>query len=204
MKKIILPAIILSLFITSCGGDADNELKALIEEEQKQLELALEETEDEIEATEDVADDLFSSEDGKFKINFTGTPTESSDIVPTDVGDIEMTSFMYEKSLTEAYMVAYNDYPSEMVKMSSVDDLLDGAKNGSSSSLGINEFEIDKNMEIEGNPGRHFKGTNGTYYAEYKLFLKGSRLYQIALIRDGSYATQERSEEFFSSFELIE
>ena len=185
----------LSFLLLSCGS-VNNEQAAAIA---SQLDSAIAE-----ENSIPEEGDLFTSKDGKFKIYFSGTPTESSDTIPTEVGKIEMTSFLYEKSVTEAYMVAYNDYPSEMVKNSSVDDLLDGAKNGSSSSLGITQFDIDNKMEIEGNPGRHFKGTNGSYYAEYKLFLKGNRLYQIALIRDGSYATPERAEAFFGSFSLTE
>jgi len=183
MKKMKFNLVALSFLLLSCGS-VNNEQAAAIA---NQLDSALAGN-SAIEEENSIPEegDLFTSKDGKFKINFSGTPTESSDIVPTEVGNIEMTSFMYEKSATEAYMVAYNDYPSEMVKNSSVDDLLDGAKNGSSSSLGITQFDIDKKMEIEGNPGRHFKGTNGAYYAEYKLFLKGNRLYQIALIRDGS------------------
>lgn len=190
----------LALLLLSCGSV--NDQAAAIASQLDSASTANSITEEENNIPEE--GDLFTSKDGKFKINFSGTPTQSSDIIPTEVGNIEMTSFMYEKSATEAYMVAYNDYPSEMVKNSSVDDLLDGAKNGSSSSLGITKFDIDNKMEIEGNPGRHFKGTNGSYYAEYKLFLKGNRLYQIALIRDGSYATPERAEAFFGSFALTE
>jgi len=201
MKKMKFNLVALSFLLLSCGSVNNEQADAIA----NQLDSALAGN-SAIEEENSIPEegDLFTSKDGKFKINFSGTPTESSDIVPTEVGNIEMTSFMYEKSATEAYMVAYNDYPSEMVKNSSVDDLLDGAKNGSSSSLGITQFDIDKKMEIEGNPGRHFKGTNGAYYAEYKLFLKGNRLYQIALIRDGSYATPERAEAFFGSFALTE
>lgn len=195
MKKMKFNIAALSFLLLSCGS-VNNEQAAAIA---SQLDSAIAE-----ENSIPEEGDLFTSKDGKFKIYFSGTPTESSDTIPTEVGKIEMTSFLYEKSVTEAYMVAYNDYPSEMVKNSSVDDLLDGAKNGSSSSLGITQFDIDNKMEIEGNPGRHFKGTNGSYYAEYKLFLKGNRLYQIALIRDGSYATPERAEAFFGSFSLTE
>ncbi len=199
MRKIILPIAGLVLFLGACGN-AENEMKERLEKEQQAYADAIEESG----VTEEKGADLFHSVDGKFKINFNGEPTETSEIIPTEVGDIEMTSFMYEKSATEVYLVAYNDYPSDMVKNSSVDDMLDGAKNGSSSSMNIVSFDVDENLEIEGNPGRHFKGNNGSYYVEYKLFMKENRLYQIAIIRDGSYATSERSEEFYGSFELLE
>lgn len=200
MKKITL-AIIFPLTIISCGEVVSGNDTSTQEPMEK---LAVGDVKTET-GTESIQkkDDSFKSEDGNFTIKFMGTPKESSEMVPTEVGDIEMTTFMYEKSVTEAYMVAYNDYPSEMVKKSSVDALLDGAKNGSSSSMKITHFDIDENIEIEGCPGRHFKGYGGSIYVEYKLFLKENRLYQIALLRDGSYATKERSDEFFGSFHLL-
>ena len=196
MKKITIPALVLTFILTACGGGEAHQIENTVVNAIEDIDVV-----DEVVAT---SGDLFESADGKFKINFNGEPTVSSDMVPTDVGNIEMTSFLYEKSVTEAYMVAYNDYPSEMVEASSVADMLDGAKNGSASSMNITMFDLEENIEVEGNPGRHFKGNNGSYYVEYKLFLKGNRLYQIAIIRDGSYATPERTKEFFGSFELIE
>lgn len=200
MKRLLIPVLAITFIFTSCGGDDSQELESVLANAIEELE----EVSEELEETEAAVDNLYHSEDGKFKINFNGEPTVSSDMIPTEVGDIEMTSFLYEKSITEAYMVAYNDYPSEILANSSVDDMLDGAKNGSASSMNIVSFDVEKDMEIAGNPGRYFKGNNGSYYIEYKLFLKANRLYQIAIIRDGSYATAERTDEFFGSFELLE
>lgn len=200
MKRLLIPVLAITFIFTSCGGDDSQELESVLADALEEIE----EVSEEIAAADDVVDNLYHSEDGKFKISFQGEPTVSSDMIPTEVGDIEMTSFLYEKSITEAYMVAYNDYPSEILENSSVDDMLDGAKNGSASSMNIVSFDVEKDMEIAGNPGRYFKGNNGSYYIEYKLFLKGNRLYQIAIIRDGSYATAERTDEFFGSFELLE
>ena len=200
MKKFTLPVLVLSLGLVACGG-SDNaaELAALEAELNNAVEeMATEPVEEEVTASE-----LFSSVDGKFEINFPGTPTENSDIIPTEVGNIEMTSFLYEKSVTEAYMVAYSDYPSEMVKQSSINDILVGARDGSSGNLGITSFDLDEKIEIDGNPGMYFKGTAKNIYAEYKLYMVENRLYQVAILRDGSYATPKRSDEFFNSFALI-
>lgn len=203
MKKLLIPVIAIIVTLTSCSSDFEESLgksiDASIDEAMNENEYAAAE-----EVKEESSANIFSSKDGRFKINFSGEPKESSDIISTEAGDIEMTTYLYEKSVTEAYMVAYNDYPSELVKNTSIDVMLDGAKDGSSSSMGITIFDLEENLKIEGNPGRHFKGNNGSYYVEYKLFLKGNRLYQIAIIRDGSYATEERTKDFFGSFKLIE
>lgn len=200
MKKIILPALVLSLSFIACGDVDMEEADALNHD----LLSAVDELAEETTELEEADDDLYYSEDGKFKVKFAGEPKVSSDIVPTDVGDIEMMSFLYEKSITEAYMVAYSDYPTAMVEQSSVKDMLIGAKNGSSGNMGITSFDLDEEVEMDGNPGMYFKGNANSIYAEYKIFLVGSRLYQIAILRDGSYATPERSDEFFNSFKLVE
>ena len=201
MKKIILPALVLSLSFVACGDIDMEEADALNHD----LLSAVDElAEEEEEMEEGSSDDLYYSEDGGFKVKFAGEPKVSSDIVPTDVGDIEMMSFLYEKSVTEAYMVAYSDYPTAMVEQSSAKDMLIGAKNGSSGNMGITSFDLDEEVEMDGNPGMYFKGNANSIYAEYKIFLVGSRLYQIAILRDGSYSMPERSDEFFNSFKLVE
>jgi len=206
MKKTLIPVLALIFVISSCGDDTnfvnEENLDKFLQESAEEYD-KMEVVDDVIELDES-DEDIFYSEDGRFKINFQGTPMHSSDVVPTEVGNIEMTTYMYEKSATEAYMVAYNDYPTEMIENASMDEMLDGAKNGSAGSMGITQFDLDQNTEIEGNPGRHFKGNNGSYYVEYKLFVTGIRLYQIAIIRDGSYATKARTNDFFNSFKLVE
>ena len=52
------------------------------------------------------------------------TPTVSQQAVPTELGDSEITMFMYEKSITEAYVIGYNDYPSAIIEAGSADDML--------------------------------------------------------------------------------
>ncbi len=194
MKKIIIPVLILSLGIVACGGSNEEAIATEITDVVESAEEVI---------LEEPVDDLYHSVDGRFKIKFQGEPKVASDIVPTDAGNIEMASFMYEKSATEAYMVAYSDYPSEMVKKSSVDEMLLGAKNGSSGNLGITKFDLEEKIELDGNKGLYFRGSAGSIYVEYKIYLVANRLYQVAILRDGAYSKPERSDEFFDSFQLV-
>ncbi len=192
----------ISVMMVSCGEkeatkeDSDTTEKEAVENHEEGV------VEEPI--VEEIENAIFQSEDGKFEINFFGKPSESNETVATEVGDIEMMTFMYEKSATEVYMVAYSDYPSAMVELSSAQDLLEGGKNGAVSSLGIYDFEYEEEAEKNGNPGLRFKGNNSNYYVEYEMYLVGNRLYQVAILRDGSYATPERADAFFSSFALNE
>ena len=89
MKTILTTCIAASMMMVSCGGDS-------------------------------LTSEIYESEDGRFKINFLGaTPTVSQQAVPTELGDIEITMFIYEKSITEAYVIGYNDYPSAIIEAGS-------------------------------------------------------------------------------------
>lgn len=147
--------------------------------------------------------DYFESKEGNFKVIFPGAPQVSTDDVPTDIGTIKMKSFMYEKSALEAYMVAYSDYPAEMVEVSNADDLLQGGKNGALSSFGIEKAEEEEDIKINGHPGKYFKANNNQYYVVYKMYMVGNRLYQIAILRDGAYPDKKEAKSFLNSFKLL-
>lgn len=201
MKKLAVPALAFSIVLTACGGGMNEEQLAELNDFEAKLTEAVDEVAEEVEVTS--GDDLYSSEDGRFKIMFQGEPKQEEQIVPTVAGNIEMVTFMYEKSITEVYMVAYSDYPSQMVEESSVDEILANSKQGSSGNMGITEFDEEAEIEIDGNPGLFYKGKTGSLHVEYKLYMVSNRLYQLAIIRDGSYSQPERSSEFFDSFQLI-
>lgn len=198
MKQIFLAATVVGAsLLTACGGGmTDEEIQAQIDEMTENLDDAIDEMEEE--------DNLYVSEDGNFSVDFLGgTPTASTSTVPTDVGEIEMEMFMYEKSVTEALMVVYCDYPSELINESNgAAGLLDGAKGGALGKLGIVEAETEEEIEIDGHPGLRFTGNNGQYYVSYEIYLVNNRLYQIGILRDGSYAKKEDVDRFLGSFTL--
>lgn len=182
--------LVIAALLVSCGGNKSN-LDALnkLDSLSKSLD-------------ESSSGEKFTSEDGKFKISFPGTPKIESQAIPTEVGNIEMKSFSYEKSVTEAYMVAYSDYPSELVKQSDPETLLTGAKEGALTSQSAT-LEKEEKITLDGNPGYYFTAVKDSYYMCYKIFLKDNRLYQILMLRDGAYPSKEAIDEFIGSFELI-
>ncbi len=46
------------------------------------------------------------------------------------------------------------------------------------------------------------KSSSNSFHAHYKVYLHNNRLYQVAILRDGSYPVGEKSEAFFSSFKI--
>lgn len=157
--------------------------------------------------TEDVNDvdveeeDLFVSKDGKFKANFPGSPTRDVQMVATEAGDIEMISFVYEKSATEASMIAYSDYPSSLIDAQDPMSILKNARDG---SMEGNIVESNDEMKVNGWPAIRTRAIDKTQNLHYVLevVLAKNRLYQILMVRDGSYPDDAAVEEFFDTFEI--
>jgi len=206
MKTILTTCIVASMLMVSCGGgDSLNaELNNLANELEKNNEVLA----DNLEAVADEAtipSEIYESEDGRFKVNFLGAAPElSQEVIPTELGDIEITMFLYEKSMKEAYIIGYNDYPSAIVEAGSAEDMLAGGKDGVINSIGVTQFDLEEEVSLDGHSGLHFKGVAGTLHIEYQMYLVENRLYQIGVVRDGSYVTQDRADTFFGTFELTD
>lgn len=154
--------------------------------------------------TENVVSDQpkYTSEEGNFKIAFPGEPTVTSEAVPTEIGDIQMKMYMYEKSRDEAYMVAYSDYPQEAVDAGDKKEMLRGSKEGVVGNIAAT-IEEEKDIEIDGNPGVFFKAKGPEFATVYKLFLVKNRLYQIGILKAAAYPSDADVKGFLDSFELI-
>ncbi|MBU0489869.1 MAG: hypothetical protein KKA07_15855 [Bacteroidetes bacterium] len=196
MKKIYkfffllaLPACI--ILTQACGSSGSDESK----DDNNKNEVTVDDKK-----VDDVA--KFESKDGNFKITFPAKPTESSENIPTEVGNISTSTFMYEKSSTEAYMVAYSDYPSALIELSNTDDLLTGARDGVVNNISGTVDKEDK-ITLGDSKGLYFRASSTTFYLVYKLYLVKNRLYQIGIMRDGSYPAADDEKAFIDSFELI-
>ncbi|MFN3918508.1 MAG: hypothetical protein ACK4K0_12330 [Flavobacteriales bacterium] len=160
---------------------------------------------------EEVSSNSFSSwvtidnEDGRFSVRLPGKPTQSSVKEPTLVGDIMIEMFIYEESSTQAFLVGYNDYPSGMfegAEEETINSMLEGGVSGFTSSIGLNVVEEKEFIELSGHKGIYAKAksTSNGYHVYYRAYTAGNRLYQVGIMRDGSYPSKEKSEAFFNSF----
>ncbi|MCX7743752.1 MAG: hypothetical protein N2167_04215 [Flavobacteriales bacterium] len=144
----------------------------------------------------------YTSEEGNFKIAFPGEPTVTTESVPTEIGDIQMKMYMYEKGKDEAYMVAYSDYPQEVVDAGDKKEMLEGSKQGVVGNIGAT-IEEENDIEINGNPGVYFKAKGPEFATVYKLYLVKNRLYQIGILKAAAYPSDADIKGFLDSFELI-
>jgi len=148
-------------------------------------------------------DKAFFNEDSRFTINYFGEkPTKTETPVETAVGTIDMTTYMYEKTLSEVYMVAISAFPEKHIAASDTKTLLEGSKTGFCSNLSINLTKSEI-VYIKGNEGIYFEASNNSgYYSAVVDYLVGNVLYQIAILRTDRAPTQKEIDEFIFSFSL--
>lgn len=144
-----------------------------------------------------------SSEEGGFFIIFPGEPSYSVEDVKTAVGKLKMHTYLYEESSDAAYMVAYIDYPEDLVEESDNDVLLDAALEGALSSWGIDIENADKETTWhDGFKGIFTNEKNGDTHAAYEVILAENRLYQIAILQYGKSIPKKTLSSFYDSFKL--
>lgn len=148
-------------------------------------------------------DGMFVSEDGRFFIAFPGMPVHTSETVQTDAGPVRSEQFVYEESATQAFMVAYADHPTAFVRAQKPDVLLSRAKAGVLGPLGIDGVDGQEDLMINGYPGLRFRGHAAGPHVVTQLLLAGNRMYQLTILRDGSYPTEAVIDQFFGSFHQV-
>ncbi|PKP01960.1 MAG: hypothetical protein CVU11_13620 [Bacteroidetes bacterium HGW-Bacteroidetes-6] len=144
-------------------------------------------------------EDYYVSKDGKFKVKFPGTPEVSSQMVPTDAGEIEMFTYIYEKSATEAYMVAYGDYPSSLIDGSDPKELLEASRDG---ALETSKIDGNEDLKVNGFPAIRTRAIDveQNFYYIYEVILAKNRLYQVMIVRDGDYPSDSVVADFIDDF----
>ncbi len=144
----------------------------------------------------------FTSKEGRFSVSMPGKPNLQTEKIPTDVGSISMHMFMVEKS-NIAYMVAYSDYPSEMIQQSNPDDVLDGAKKGAMQNI---DGKISKEELIAFGEAPaielYFSAKGGKGKGQAIIVLSGNRLYQVLAVGSNLLYPDKTVEKFIDSFAI--
>ncbi len=149
--------------------------------------------------------EMFTSDSGQFEIAAPAPFEETQQSVETPVGPVEIYTFTAETENT-AYVVAYSDYPTEIIEQTDPQALLDSSRDGAVNNLGgtlISEEVID----LEGNPGRSLvisANANQEQAATInsRIYLVDNRLYQVLVVSPEGADTVEDSTTFLESFDL--
>ena len=73
---------------------------------------------------------------------------------------------------------------------------------GGGDSLNDLEAITEEEVSLDYHSGLRFKGVAESLHIEYQMYLVENRLCQIGIVRDGSFATQDRAYRFLGTFEL--
>lgn len=149
--------------------------------------------------------EAFASEVGKFSISAPAPFEEMQQSVETPVGPVDIYTFTAEAD-DSAYVVAYSDYPSEIIEQTDPQMLLDGSRDGAVANLGgtlVSEEDID----LEGNPGRSLvidatTSQDQSATINSRIYLVDNRLYQVLIVSPEGEGAPEDAENFLDSFDL--
>ncbi|PLW95049.1 MAG: hypothetical protein C0592_00895 [Marinilabiliales bacterium] len=179
---------------------ADNDDREDAEDEVDEEDIIAEKVAD---MTGDFEGDVYITEKGGFNIQFPGTPEVTMDMVATEVGDIELYSYLYEISRAEAYMVAFGDYPDEFVDEDDPYTLLMSARDGAFEDMDP-IYERENQIQINGYPAlrTYAIGQTDNMYIVYETALVNNRLFQIMMAKEAEYPAAEMVSSFLDSFEI--
>tara|TARA_Y100000385_G_scaffold289886_1_gene360864 strand:+ start:2857 stop:3321 length:465 start_codon:yes stop_codon:yes gene_type:complete len=149
-------------------------------------------------------DKTFTAKDNSFQVAFEGEPTYSNQVIPKALGDVEMTSYMYERSSNEVHMVSFSDYEEAYVYENEPMHLLTGGRDGALESLGLKEVDTETVGELQGHMSVDFSAHNEQFYVVYKLVLVNNRLYQVAILKEEEAVDKKFAKAFMKSFRLLD
>ena len=127
-------------------------------------------------------------------------PVYKSQSVKTRAGNIVIHSYIMENT-SGVLMVVVNVYPSASLK----DDpqkLLDRGRDGAVASI-HGEVVSQKAISIDGNPGLEFVYNSPKWHGIYRMYLVGTRLYQLGTLVATGATDFPDTGKFLDSFRLV-
>jgi hypothetical protein len=145
-----------------------------------------------------------TSDAGKFRVKFPGKPKVDSKELgsgPGGVQAIPVTTERVEGSNGVVYAVTFADYPDTFLGVKAA-TVLDGVRDGMRGKDGtVKEYkEVTLNGTI---PGREIRIEAGKRVVRARVFLTGTRLYQVMVTGDKQPADGKSADEFLKSFEIV-
>lgn len=144
----------------------------------------------------------FTSKEGKFKIEFPAQPTESKQNVPSPIGQLTANLFTAEiPQSMSVYVVAYTDYPANLVKKSD-DAVLDGARDGCVKNV-QGKLLSEKKLTLDKYPGREIAvELPGQARYRARIYIVNLRLYQVITVGSEAFVKSKDADKFLDSFQL--
>ncbi len=129
-----------------------------------------------------------------------GDPTPSTQSVDSALGTIVIHAFILEKG-DSALMVMVNVYPDAVLK-ADPEKLLEAGRDGAVGNI-QGKVVSEKKITIDNNPGIEFQFESPKYHGTYRIYLVGTRLYQLGSLSSLGTPLMDGTDPFMTSFHLL-
>lgn len=154
-------------------------------------------------ATPANAEEKYVSKEGKYSVVFPKAPKELTQDLPLPEGKSKLHMALVEVSKDQALIGTYNDYPADVTDKPA-QKILEGVRDG---AKGDGEIVTDKEITYGKAkvPGREYHFTKGAFHQRFRIYLKGSRLYQVGVVgATKDVVLAKDADKFLDSFEIQE
>jgi hypothetical protein len=147
----------------------------------------------------------FSSPEGRFQVLMPAKPTLETKEVDSSIG--KLTLYAYSSSNDKGYFLAsFGDYTVEPKDAAQVETVLDAVQVGVLKGIEAEALPGAKKIMLGGVSGREFsakKEMQGMKVVfNWKIFLAGRRLYQLAAVTEDTGAPAPETARFLTSFNI--
>lgn len=151
-----------------------------------------------------VAQPPYSSEEGRFRVKFPGTPKITEQTAKTGVGDLKVAIATYANSDGNVFMASYSDFPESATKPANHGTLFEGIRDGAKGSAGKITEEKVTTFGPDKLPAREYiiEKDKGKVIVKIRVVLRENRLYQFAVIGTATFVKSKDATAFLDSFEL--
>lgn len=149
-------------------------------------------------------DGMYRAEDGNFLVKFPGPPEFTSEVLDTQVGKVRYDMYVYKESETQSFMVSISEFPTKHIKNQGAEKILENAFQGALKSLENSSIYDDRAYTMNGLPAKRLKAKGEIWHVSAEMFVVNNRLYQVTILRDGSFPDERVEREFIESFYIME
>jgi hypothetical protein len=150
----------------------------------------------------------YKSSAGRYSILMPGKPKEQTQAVDSIVGKLDMLITSFEDQ-SSAYLIAYVDYPGDLIRSGQANDILDGTVRGATENVN-GTLVRQQDFPLGVIPGREAEidapsqGAQPATHVKVRYFLVNNRLYQVMVVVPQTRILPVEAQRFFDSFKLIE
>ncbi len=146
--------------------------------------------------------EVYESSEGAFSVLVMGMPDLDNTEIDIIFGSVTLYMFIWDKT-DIVYMIAYADYPEEVVSYSNPEDMLNAAKEGALENV-QGEIISERNIELKGYPGKEIviSAKVEKAIATVHLYMVKNRLYQVLVITTEDDPQEDNALKFLNSFDV--